>query len=300
MSTFEYIPKGPFDLTNQSQFFGGWPALQDDPNTIVLAFPVEGWQGSAAVTLRQNPDGSLLGDVYGPADVAQKAQQQALAYLSLDIDGSGWPDLGRRDPVFGVLQSKYAFVRPTLFHSPYEAAAGFIIGHRITIRQKNAIMQRMAAELGRKLDIAGQVFQAFPEPAVLLGLGAYQGLSAQKIERLHGVALAALDGWLDRERLRALSVDAALAKLETIPGIGPFFSQGILHRGAGLVDDITHDDLTYYAIQNAYHLSEPPDRAGVDAITQAWQPFRMWATVLLHIWVRREVGLPGKRTFSKR
>ncbi len=300
MSSFEYIPKGPFDLANQSQYFGGWPTLPGEPNTIVLAFPVEGWQGSAAVTLRQKPDGSLLGEVYGPAELCQKAEQQALAYLSLDIDGSGWPELGRRDPVFGLLQNKYGFVRPTLFFSPYEAAAGFIIGHRITIRQKNAIMRRMATDLGRKLSIAGQPFPAFPEPAVLLDLAAYQGLSAQKIERLHGVALAALDGLLDREGLRSLPVETALSKLETIAGIGPFFSQGILHRGAGLVDEITHDDLTYYAIQNAYHLDAAPDRAKVEAISQGWRPFRMWAAVLLHIWVRREIGLPGKRTFSKR
>ena len=297
---FEYQPRGPFDLANQAQYFGGWPALRNDPATIVLVFPVEGWQGSAAVTLRQGPDGSLVGNVHGPAELAQKAQEQALATLSLDIDAQAWPEVGQRDAVIGRLQSKYGFVRPTLFHSPYEAAAGFIIGHRITIQQKNAIMRRMAMELGRKLAVDGQEFQAFPEPSVLLGLSNYQSLSDQKIERLHAVALAALDGLLDRQSLRAMPVAEALSKLETLPGIGPFFSQGILHRGAGLVDDITHDDLTYYAVQQAYQLGQPPDLERLNQITEAWRPFRMWTTVLLHIWVRREIGLPKKRTFSKR
>ncbi len=50
----EYAPQGPFDLANQNQYFGGWPTLPDDPGAIVIAFPVEGWQGSAAVVLRQS------------------------------------------------------------------------------------------------------------------------------------------------------------------------------------------------------------------------------------------------------
>jgi 3-methyladenine DNA glycosylase/8-oxoguanine DNA glycosylase len=297
---FEYLPAGPFDLANQSQYFGGWPTLASDPNTVIIAFPVEGWQGSAAVSLRQREDGSIVGQVFGPPELSEKAREQALACLSLDIDAKAWPAVGQRDPVIGALQDKYHFVRPTLFHSPYEAAAGFIIGHRITIKQKNAIMQRMAAELGQKLDVDGQQFCAFPEPGVLLGLEQYQSLSTQKIERLHAIALAALDGWLDRAALRSLPITAALSRLETLPGVGPFFSQGILHRGAGLADDITRDDLTFFAIQSAYHLDQPPGEEQLLQITRDWQPFRMWATVLLHIWVRREIGVPPRRTLSKR
>ncbi len=97
-----------------------------------------------------------------------------------------------------------------------------------------------------------------------------------------------------------MSIDEALLKLESIPGIGPFFAQGVLYRGAGLVDEIPSDDLTQYAIQIAYKLPEPPSAAKIEEITRPWKPFRMWATILLHIWIRREVGLPKKRTFVRR
>jgi DNA-3-methyladenine glycosylase II len=298
---FEFIPNGLFDLANQNQYFGGWPVLKNDPHTIVMAFPVEGWQASAAVTLRQEADGKIAGQVYAPAEISEKARSQALAALSLDVPAEEWPDVGKRDPVIGELQVKYSYLRPVLFHSPYEAAAGFIIGHRRSVRQKNEIMKQLAEDLGGKLDVEGQEFHAFPQPADLLSLANYKGLNEQKVERLHFVARAALDGLLDRDYLRSLPIDDALAQLETLPGVGPFFAQGILHRGAGLVDDLTRDDLTDYAIQKAYRLDDPPDQAKIDELSKPWRPFRMWATVLLHIWVRREFGVPtGRRPSSTR
>jgi DNA-3-methyladenine glycosylase II len=298
---FEFVPNGLFDLANQNQYFGGWPTLKNHPQTIVMAFPVEGWQGSAAVTLRQEADGRIVGQVVGPAGISEKARSQALAALSLDVSAEEWPEVGKRDPVIGELQAKYAFLRPVLFHSPYEAAAGFIIGHRRSIRQKVEIMKQLAEDLGGKLEVEGQIFHAFPQPADLFSLASYKGLNEQKVERLHFIAKAALDGFLDRDYLRSLAIDDALAQLKTLPGVGPFFAQGILHRGAGLVDDITRDDLTDYAIQKAYGLAKLPNQAKIDEISKSWRPFRMWATVLLHIWVRREYGVPtGRRASSTR
>ena len=298
---FEFMPKGVFDLANQNQYFGGWPTIQDDPQTLVMAFPVEGWEGSAAVSLRQEANGKIVGQAYGAAEISEKAKRQALASLSLDIAAEDWPEVGKRDGVIGELQLRFRFLRPILFHSPYEAAAGFIIGHRRSMRWKVEIMNHLAAELGKKLVVNGQVFHAFPEPAVLLTLEGHQGLNQQKVARLHAVARSALDGLLDRDLLRALPIDEALSKLETLPGVGPFFAEGILHRGAGLVDDMTRDDLTRDAIQKAYHLSEVPDQATIDRVSQPWRPFRMWATILLHIWLRREIGIPpGRRASSTR
>ncbi len=71
-----------------------------------------------------------------------------------------------------------------------------------------------------------------------------------------------------------------------------------MHRGAGVVDELTNDDLTQYAVQKAYGLPQLPDPEQMLEITTAWKPYRMWAEVLLHVWLRREVGLPPKRTFK--
>jgi DNA-3-methyladenine glycosylase II len=253
-----------------------------------MAFPVEGWRSSAVVLMRQR-DTSITGEVHGaPKADAEPAWKQALATVSLDVDGTGFVELGRKDPVIGHLQAEYGYLRPVLFHSPYEAACAFVIGHRITILQTRRIRQRMAEEVGMKIEVNGTTFSAFPDPQSLLRLEEFPGVSPVKIERLHQVARAALDGMLDRARLRSLPEPDALTKLRTLPGIGEFFAQGILMRGAGLVDAVTDDDITPRAIQLLYGLRERPDKVAVLRRAEAWRPYRMWAVVLLNVWLRSQ------------
>jgi DNA-3-methyladenine glycosylase II len=295
MPTFTFRPTGPYDLANQNEYFGGWPTLAGNGSAIVVAFPVEGWQASAAVVVRQGTDEELELEVFGAGEHHAQATQQALAALSLDIDGDAWPDVGNRDPHIGRLQTRYRFLRPVLFTSPYEAAANFIIGHRISMKQGRAIRARMAEELGTTIEVQGEPFAAFPAPDKLLALSEFRGVNSTKIERLHGVAEAAIAGSLDRTHLRELPLEEAMQEIRRIDGIGPFFAAGILNRGAGVVDDITDDDVTKHAVQVGHELSAPPSHADVLAIAENWKPYRMWTEVLLHVWLRREVGLPRRR-----
>ena len=153
-------------------------------------------------------------------------------------------------------------------------------------------MRRMSKDLGQKITARGEDHYAFPLPQELQKLRTYAGLSQEKIDRLHGVAQAALDGMLDRNALRSQRIEDALAKLQTLRGIGPFFAEGILFRGAGIVDDVTNDSLTPSAVQKAYELKVLPSRDQLQEMALRWTPYRMWATVLLHVWLRREIGLP--------
>lgn len=293
---FEMIPSGPFDLATSNQYFGGWVTGGSEQASIVMAFPVEGWQTSAAVALRQDERGAIIGEVHGAGEEnAEKAWRQALAVLSLDCDGAGWPQVGQRDPVIGRLQDTYHFLRPVLFHSPYEAAAAFIISHRISMKQGRAIRQEMAREVGEKIQVEGQTLYAFPRPQALLELASFKGINVEKIERLHCIAQAAIDGSLERDHLRSLLVEQALNDLRAIRGVGKFFSQGILLRGAGLVDDVSDDDATKEAIQRAYQPPQRPDQKTVLRQAEVWRPYRMWTGVLLNVWLRREVGGPRRQ-----
>jgi DNA-3-methyladenine glycosylase II len=261
-----------------------------------MAFPVEGWRGSAAVVARQEQDdGPIEGTVIASGEAgSNQARSQALASLSLDVDGTGFPAVGVRDPVIGGLQQRYGWLRPVCFHSPYEAAVNFVVGQRISMRQSRALRARMARDLGEPLEVGGLTVHAFPVPQRLVDLAAFPGLPEEKLGRLRGIARAALEGTLDRARLRGMPTHEALAELQQLRGVGPFASQGILHRGAGVVDDVTDDDATRQAVQLAYGLREPPTRTEILAIAEAWRPFRMWATVLLHVWLRRERGGPTR------
>ena len=293
--TITVHPSGPFDLALQNSRFEGWPSLPHDPEAIVMSFPVEGSEHSAAVLLRQLRDDLLTGAVHGcPDELVDTARRQALATISLDVDGAGWPDVGLRDRVVGRLQERLHHIRPTLFHSPYEAAAAFVIGHRISIAQGRAIRARIAAELGTAVSLDGHGFPAFPTPAQLLAAATVPTVAGVKAERLRAVARAAQEGWLRRDVLRAMPEDEALARLQTLPGVGPFFARGILHRGAGTMDGFPDDEITRLGVARAYGLETPLDPRRVASIAERWRPYRMWTTVLLHVWVRSEAG-PGRR-----
>ena len=61
-----------------------------------MAFPVEGWDGSAAVVVRQPSAGVVTAEVHGARGaLAERAWEQAMAVLSLDVDGTGFPAVGR-------------------------------------------------------------------------------------------------------------------------------------------------------------------------------------------------------------
>ena len=291
---FELTPRGAFSLAMANRHFGGWIGAGDaEATTVPLAFPLESWDESAAVTLSQSEAGRMVGDVYCRPEHSEAAWQQALAVLSLDVDGDGFAAVGVRDPIISAQQRLRPGLRPVLFHSPYEAACSFIIGHGISMAQGRAIRTRMADQCGDAVSTASGVRRAFPRPQVLLELDSFPGVAAAKFERLHAAARAALDQKLQRDRLRSLPEPAALAELRQIPGIGPFFAQGVLMRGAGLVDAVTDDAVSRQAVQRAYGLSALPSQQQVLEIAEAWRPFRMWVLVLLHVWLRRDAGGPA-------
>ena len=232
------------------------------------------------MVVSQRSDGGIDTAVHGARD-RERAAGQALAVLSLDVDGSGYAAVGDRDPVIGRLQRELGFLRPVLFHSPYEAACSFLIGHRIRIVQGREIRRRMAEALGDAIEVDGGEVHAFPRPQRLLETTEFPGLNAEKIERLHGAARAALDGTLDRGQLRALPVADALASVRTLRGMGEFFALGVVLRGAGLVDEFAGDEITLAGIRRFYGLAEG-DREGLAGVVEAWKPYRTWCSVLVH------------------
>jgi len=58
---------------------------------------------------------------------------------------------------------------------------------------------------------------------------------------------------------------------------------------------VTDDEVTKEAVQVAYQLPQRPDQKTVLQFAEIWRPYRMWATVLLHVWLRREAGGPHRQ-----
>jgi len=304
MRTFTIQPRGPFDLATARDFAGGFAAgigsRAATDGAILMTFPVEGWAASAVVQVRQEQDGSVLGHVFGDADL-ETLERQAARSLSLDHDGTGWLGVGTRDPIVGRLQQRYGPLRPVCFFSAYEAATSFVIGQRISMAQTRRIKERLAEQAGDAVEVEvdgeRRTIRAFPRPQQLLAMAEIPGVAAVKVERLHGLARAALDGRLATEQLRGLPEDEALAELRDLPGIGEWTARAVLTRGCGVADALPLGDrISREAVRHFRELPDLPDDEAWAAIAEPWRPYRMWATVLLHMaWRREQPASPSYR-----
>jgi 3-methyladenine DNA glycosylase/8-oxoguanine DNA glycosylase len=280
--------QGPFDLTASTRFLEGFaPAARPDAASsageLRVAFPAAPSWCPVGVLVRQaEPDGPVRARVFADPSDVDSAVEQVRRMLSLDVDGSGFADIG--DPVVAELRRRYPGLRPVTFHSPYEAACWTIISHRIRIGQAARLKERLAERFGIPVDVDGVRLPTFPAPNALPERVPL--VSELKSDRLHAVAEAALAGRLGAAALRAMPYDEAIARLRELPGIGQFSAELILLRGAGHPDGFPtaesrlHDEMTH-----AYGLTEPTV-ADLARIADGWRPYRTWVALLLR--TRRE------------
>lgn len=284
MGTHTIIPDGPFSLAAAAGFgFGpnaGRPKAAG--GEMRLAFVTDDMRHHAAVHLTQRPDGAVRVAIESDGD-DEAVLRQACRIVSLDHPAAPWVAAGERDPVLGSLQREHDWLRPVLFHSPYEAAAWSIISARRYRAQAVSVRSRICAELGATLTVAGEDVPAFPLPGRLLTAQALPGMAANRVAWLRVVAQAALDGKLDAARLAAMPPEDALADLQKLPGIGPMYATLILLRATGVADVLTSAEprLPGYVAHFYGTGPEPASREEVERIAEGWRPCRTWAAVLM-------------------
>ncbi len=287
--SFKITPRGPFSLAEAATFGFGQRDGKGWDGVLRLAFCLDGYQQHAGVEVRQDAAADVHCTVRGPADLDITAvASQVARVLSLDHDGAEFMLVGTRDPVIGRLQAAAPGLRPPLFYSPYEAAAWSVLSARRPAGQMMQVRQRLSEAHGQVFDLAGQRLAAFPAPGQLLAVESFAGLGDDRIRRLHGVAHAALAGRLDVSFLTELGPDRAMAELQEISGIGPFYSSLIVIRGTGFTDVLPDSEPKALALTaRLYHLDAPPSPDRFRELAEAWKPFRTWAVVLIRAAARR-------------
>jgi DNA-3-methyladenine glycosylase II len=291
--TFTITPSGPFSLCRAATFGFGQRGDSEWDGVMRLAFCRDRYQEQAGVEVRQDDSGAVQCTVRAPASSQGRAgsetagdlaalEAQVARVLSLDHDGKEFIEVGQRDPVIASLQAAAPGLRPPLFYSPYEAAAWAVLSARRPARQMMAVRSALSEAHGAVFDLAGQSLAAFPTPAELMRVSSFPGIQADKMSRLHGVAEAAEGGLLDAARLMALGPEAALAELQQIKGIGPFYSSLIVIRGTGFADVLPVSEPRALSLTaRLYGLAEPIPLERFREIAEAWRPLRTWAVVLI-------------------
>ena len=312
--TFRIEPRGPFSWPMAVDVLGHFgptgrhvPGGVPDPgadvaeNPVVrLAFPLDGDFTPVAVELRFE-DRALVGEVAGTSRIDAVAAQVARIF-SLDVDGSGYPVVAERDPALAPVIAALPGLRPVCFTSPYETAAWAILSARISMAQAARVQDRLIADVGTRLRVAGEDAWSFPTPERLLEVRELPGAAAEKVVRLHSVARAALEGRLDAVRLRELGNVAGPESLLGIRGIGPFWSSGIYLRGCGIADVFPDEPLSIAALGHLHGLGDRPDPDVVRELTERYAPYRMWVCFLLRVAAGRGIipGLAGREMAIRR
>jgi DNA-3-methyladenine glycosylase II len=146
----EFEVLGPWSLQTRRRFWERFTpaALPGGPAGPGLrtVFCAEGDWRRAEAEVTQAGDTArvvLAGD--GDLDAAAR---QVCRFLALDVDGRGWPEVGRRDPVMAGTQARLPWLLPCGFHSPYEAAAWSVLAQRLRIVQAARLRAELIARHG--------------------------------------------------------------------------------------------------------------------------------------------------------
>jgi len=274
----EFEVLGPWSLATSRRFWEGFtPAAlagQQAGPGLRTAFCAEGdWRRAEAEVTQAGDTARVV--LAGDGDL-EAAAVQACRFLALDVDGRGWPQVGRRDPVMADAQARLPGLRPCGFHSPYEAAAWSVLAQRLRISQAARLRAELIARHGQD--------GAFPPPRTLARAGL--DLPGRKSEYLRAVAEAALDGLLDGAVLRAVDPDEAVQRVQQIKGLGPFAAELVVVRGANAPDALPSREHRLNAeITERYG----PGRTLAE-LSEAWRPYRTWAAVHLRALREQRTG----------
>ena len=281
MTIFTIVPTGAFSLQESVEFGFGQRHSDAFDGVMRLAFVQDNMRQPVGVVLRQDAKG-VHGEIHGGDGNVPAIRAQVARVLSLDREASGFAEVGRRDPVIAALQAAAPGLLPPLFYSPYEAAVWSVLSARRPAKQMAEVRRRFSEANGRMFTLAGQQLAALPTPERMLAVTEFPGLPADKLDRMQGVARAAVDGLLDVARLQALGPEVSMAEMQRIKGIGPFYASLIVIRAVGFTDVLPADEpLARDLVTRLYHLDKPCEPADFEEIAESWRPYRTWATVLI-------------------
>ncbi len=274
-------PRG-FSLRAASDFYEGFVPgsgmAAAAVDSLTLAFRLDGTFDAVAVALREERD-ALVAEYAGTDDGGAIARQVG-RMLGLDADAERWLALGRAHPAIGRLQAEFPGFFTAAKPSPYDAATWGMIAARLHIRTAAKLKIAIARQYGDRVELQGRVHHVFPSPRAVAAIESIDGLPAEKLARLRGIALAALEGKLDADRLRSLGEVEALAELQRLRGVGPWTASHIFYRGAAPHDGLPlAEPRVLHGFADACGVGSPTFEA-FERAAEAWRPFRTWICVL--------------------
>ena len=187
------------------------------------------------------------------------------------------------DANLGALAAAQPGLRVPGAFDGFELGVRAIVGQQVSVRAARTLLGRIADALGRPLEYAatsdsGAPARLFPSAADIAASGADMlarcGLTPARARSV--VALAEAVAKDDLRLEPGVDVDATLARLRALPGVGPWTAHYVAMRALRWPDAFLSNDLVVLRAMNETR----PARA--EAASAAWRPWRAYA--VMHLW----------------
>jgi DNA-3-methyladenine glycosylase II len=242
----------------------------------------------------------LKGRVLAPAEglprdrVAEvKRTVRRMLFLGLDLEAF-YSAMRRSDP--GIYKNYIApsrGLKPAGHPSLFETLVWGVAGQQVTAGFAMELSRRVADRFGRRLEVDGEEYLAFPT-AERMSKAHWSELrklqfSRRKGEYIIGLAKACVSGELSEGAIEKLDDDSVHDLLVSQRGIGEATASGMMISGLGRMSRVPLGDL---GVQKALHeihgLPERPKPDDVARLTSHWHPWG--GLVAWYLW------FGGKRT----
>lgn len=232
----------PFDLLATVRL------LQRRPNNRVDLWTGEAYVralcvGGAAFACTVTAERDLVHVAVAPRPSKATAAELAQALtrvLGLELPpGFGIPGSAAH-PKLRALARRLRGARPPRFPSLFEALCRIIPYQQLSLEAGIAVTARFVERFGRPLPSPAGPLIAFPDAERLASSRRAEfegiGLSGAKLAAIQELARLVARGALQEHELESLGSEAALQRLQELPGIGPWTAALVLLRGLGRMD----------------------------------------------------------------
>ncbi|WP_420437626.1 AlkA N-terminal domain-containing protein [Candidatus Poriferisodalis sp.] len=213
------------------------------------------------------------------------------ALLGTDADPAQATTALGDDPIIGPLIKQAPGLRVPRSWDRFETAIRIVVNQQISLAAASTMAGRIAQRHGTPIDALAECCEGdpiplsrlFPDAATLADAGpsglAGLGFTQRRIDTVVGVARAVASG--DVDLCAADALEAVVAQLCELPGIGPWTAHLIAMRVYGHDDAFPASDL---GLRRAVEqlVGHPVSASELEALAEPWRPYRAWAAQ--HLW----------------
>jgi len=199
-----------------------------------------------------------------------------------------------RDPELAPDVRRAPGIRVPGCWDPFEIAVRAVLGQQVTIAAATTLAGRLVRELGEPLSTpeAG-VTHLFPRPGDVARADiARIGIPGKRAAALRALAGAFARGEIDGQG--AKDVEAFVARLTAIPGLGPWTAHYVAMRALSEPDAFPAGDLW---LRRLVVPGTTLPASAVEERSAAWRPWRAYAA--FYLW-RRAAGKEGRNSWKSR